>query len=316
MGSKIRIETDGQLERGKKNSVRVIVHFDKETKVRGIRALIHGAERTEAQYTETQTDSEGKTKTVMRTAVEHHDILREKILLHGEERMGFFSRIGDSMATWVGGGKHEVLGPGELEFMLNVDIPENAPGSFKGKKCSVYYKVDLSVDLPIRVDWSESVELELATKAPDRSESAPVHVTFPDEDGRSFWDKTFGKPVKLNLAIDRDVIGSSEKALAMLAVESPEPLKVKKIAINLIGTESSWAHGHQDQHIHNMPLGEVDSPAVIAQEAVEEFEILIPDIDGLTTRSGKNYSINWKVQVQLHIPWAKDPIIEVPIRIV
>ncbi len=317
MPSKIEILADqSQVVRGQKNPVRVLVHFDKPTKVRGIRALVHGAERTEANYTTTSTDSKGRTTTTTHTAVEHVDIFKEQLLLQGEERLGFFSRIGDSLATWVGGGKHEVFGPGKEEFTIDVDIPANAPASFKGKKCSVFYKVDASVDLPIKIDWCESLSLDLPTEKLALSETSPVHVVFPDESGRSFWDKTFGKPVKLNLAIDRDTLTTGESALAMLTIESPEPLQIKKIEAHLIGTESSRASGHADSHSYRVSLGEIESPGVIAEESVHEFDITIPELEAPVSRKGVNFEVQWSIEVQLYIPWAKDPIIKVPINIV
>lgn len=317
MPSKIEFASDqAPLVRGQKHPVRILVHFEKPTKVRGIRALVWGAERTEATYTTTRTDSEGRTTTTTHTAVQHAEIIKEQLLLQGEERLGFFSRIGDSLATWVGAGKHEILGPGTQEFNIDVDVPVNAPASFQGKKCSVFYKVDVSVDLPIKIDWFESLELELPTEKPELVETSPVHIVFPDESGRSFWDKTFGKPVTLNLAIDRDTLTSGEKAMAMLTIESPEPLQIKKIDYCLLGTENSRAQGHTDSYTHRIPLDEIESPGVIAEEAVHEFEIELPPHEAPVSQTGVNYEVQWLLELRLHIPWAKDPVTQVPIQIV
>jgi hypothetical protein len=298
-----------------KTPVKVLVRFDKPTKVRGIHALFHGAERTEATYTVTTTDSKGRSKTETRTAVEHVDIVREEFLLFGAERKGFFSRLGDSMATWVGGGSHEVIQPGEQEFTLELGIPEHAPASFKGKKCEVFYRLKVSVDLPIKYDWSQSRDFEVAPKRIDFRDTAPIHVVFPDESGRSFWDKTIGKDVKLNVAVDRDTLSVGEQALAMLTVESPEPLKVDKMEISLVGKESCEAHGHTDSHAHNHPLGQIDSPQVISSQSVHEFEIVVPQLEVPHTQSGEKFSVDWTIEVRLYIPWAKDPTIKVPVTI-
>lgn len=317
MGSRIQIiAAEAQVTRGQKTPIQVLIHFDHPTKVRGIRALFHGAERTEATYTTTSTDSEGRTQTTTHTAVQLVDICKQEHLLQGDERMGFFSRIGDSLATWVGGGKHEVVEAGDHEFTLNVEVPENAPASFKGKKCSVFYKVTVNVDIPIKIDWAETLELEVPVDKPSFQETSPVHVVFPDESGRSFWDKMLGKPVKLNLAVDRDCLATGDTAMAMLTVESPEPLQLKKIETYLVGRESSRAQGHSDGHSYNIPLGEIDSPGIITEESVYEFEIALPLIEAPVTQAGENFEIQWYVEVRLFLPWAKDPIIRVPVRIV
>ena len=317
MGSRIQIISEqSQIVPGQKTPVRVLIHFDKPTKVRGIRALFHGAERTEADYTTTTTDSEGRTRTETKTAVSYVDICKEQHLLQGDERMGFFSRIGDSLATWVGGGKHEVVEAGDHEFTLNVEVPANAPASFKGKKCSVFYRVEVSVDIPIRIDWSETLYLEVPPEKPTFQETSPVHVVFPDEQGRSFWDKMFGKPVTLNLAVDRDTLATGDSALAMLTVASPEPLQLKKIDKFLVGQESSRAQGYTDSYSYRIPLGEINSPGVITEESVYEFEIKLPEIDAPISQSGTNFEIQWFLEVRLYLPWAKDPTIRVPVRIV
>jgi hypothetical protein len=55
---------------------------------------------------------------------------------------------------------------------------------------------------------------------------------------------------------------------------------------------------------------------VISSESVHEFEILVPEIEGPHSQSGNNFEVNWTVEVRLFVPWAKDPTIRVPIRIV
>lgn len=316
MSSNIEIKpSQRRLVPGEETPITVVVQFDKPTKVRGIHALFHGAERTEANYTVTTTDSKGRTKTETRTAVDHVDIVRDEFLLLGDPRKGFFSRLGDSMATWVGGGSHQLVEPGSHEFELTLAIPRQSPATFQGKKCSVFYRLKISVDLPIKYDWSHSDDFEVAPERIEFRDAQPVHVVFPDEGGRSFWDKTFGKDVKLNLAMDRDALTVGEQALAMLTVESPEPLNVDKMEISLVGKESSEAGGHRDSHAHHHSLGQIESPNVISTRSVHEFEIVVPPLDAPHTQVGTKFQIDWTIEVRLYIPWAKDPVIRVPVTI-
>ncbi|MFK7766049.1 MAG: hypothetical protein AB8B55_02320 [Mariniblastus sp.] len=315
MPEKIQILSDHTaLIRGQETTARVVLNFTKPTKVRGIHAVFHAAEKTTATYTTTTTDSKGRAKTETRTATQFVDIVKEQFLLHGAKRKGFFSRIGDSMATWVGGGSHVVL-EGEHEFPLVLHVPDNAPASFKGNKCEVFYKVDIAVDLPIKIDWSKSQGFAVTPEKVEFKDTAPVHVVFPDESGRTFWDKTFGKDVKLNLAVDRDRVSVGEQALAMLTVETPEPLKVNKMEILLVGTESTVANGHTDSFAYSYPLGQIDSPNVISNDSAHEFELEIPEIEGPHSQTGTHYEVVWTIEVRLKIPWAKDPIIRAPITI-
>ena len=294
--------------------MKVFIDFEASTKVRGIHATFHAAERTEATYTVTTTDSKGKTRTETKTAVEYRDIAKETFLLFGSEKLGCLSSLTDSLATWFGGGKHEVVEPGQKEFSVSLKIPNQSPASFKGEKCEVFYRLQVDVDIPIKFDWSNTHSFEVGPHISNRDIN-PVHVIFPDESGRSFWDRTFGKNVTLNLAIDRDTLSVGEQALAMLTIETPEPLQISEISVELVGTESTKAQGHTDGHVHRHSLGNVESPNVISNESAHEFDIQIPKIDGPYTQTGANFSVDWQIEVRLKVPWAKDPIIQVPIHL-
>ncbi|MDA7928855.1 hypothetical protein N9B54_02735 [Mariniblastus sp.] len=314
MSKSIQFQESTELIRGQEVPIKIVIDLDKPTKVRGIHASFHAAEKTKATYR--VTTSNGKeTRTETRTATEYHDIVKESFLLFGSKRMGFFARLSDSLKTWFGGGTHEVMEPGPQEFSLNLKIPEDAPASFLGEKCEVFYRLNVQVDLPIRLNWSKNQSLEVGAKQLPQ-DIAPVHAVFPDELGRSFWDRTFGKNVILNLAIDRDIHSVGETSMAMLTVETPEPLQLTEISADLVGTESVTANGHTDSYGHRYPLQEIDSPNVISEESVHEFDIQIPEIDAPFTHSGKNFAVKWQIEVQLEVPWAKNPIISLPIILI
>ncbi len=315
MGKTIHFEADTRLGRGQANPVKIIVDFDKPTRVRGIHATFHAAEKTVANYTVTTTDAKGKTRVETRTAVEYSNIVKETFLLFGNARKGFFSRLLDSLLTWIGRGQHEVVQPGHREFEVNLKIPDQAPASFEGGKCQVFYVLTVQVDLPIKIDWSGKHQFAVGPMGTALDDINPVHVVFPDESGRSFWDRKMGKDVTLNLALDRDTLSAGEKALAMLTVETPEPLKIDEISVFLVGVESTTAQGHKDSHGHNHPLDDIDSPNVITNESVHEFDVQIPDIEGPYTQTGQNFDVRWFVKVRLKVPWAKDPIIRLPIKL-
>lgn len=301
------------MEAGGNISVPIKIQFDQPTRVRNIRAEFVAAEKTEATYTTTSTDSEGKTTTQTHTATEFFHIAQQEFLLMGEPRKGFFSRLFDSMATWFGGGSHEKVGPGEREFSVDLQLPLELPASFKGENCEIFYRLTVHVDVPIRLDWSESFDFEVVPEPPKFEDTKPVHVVFPDENGRSFWDGLFGKDVTLNVALDRSAVSCGETALGMLTIETPKPLKLNDIEITLVGVESTVAQGHHDAYTHRHEIGSVDSPNLISSESTHEFEVPFPVIDGPFSQSGKNFEVNWNLEIRLKVPWAKDPVIQVPI---
>ena len=71
MGSQIEIRCAEQLYRAEKAKVEIVVNFDRPTKVRCIHATFIGREKADANYTETKRDSDGKRRTVTKTATEY-----------------------------------------------------------------------------------------------------------------------------------------------------------------------------------------------------------------------------------------------------
>ena len=315
MGSQIEIRCAEQLYRAEKAKVEIVVNFDRPTKVRCIHATFIGREKADANYTETKRDSDGKRRTVTKTATEYVEIVNEQFLLMGEEPGGFFGNVSDSFRTMFGSGSAQLIEPGVHKFAIDVMVPEGAPPTMKGKNCEVTYEVHVSVDIPIKFDWRSSKSVLVARLPVDFSDTLPLHVILPaDDEGRSFFDKMFGKDVTLNLAVDRDHICVGEGASAMLTVDTPEPLKLKKIECALVGREKTHARGHSDSASHRIHIGEIDSPNIISGKSVHKFEIDVTEFEGPYSQIGTNFSLTWHVEVRLYVPWAKDPTILAPIE--
>lgn len=70
--------------------------------------------------------------------MEHVNVVDQQSLLAGHEQQGFFRGVWDSLATAVGGGRHEIMEPGEYPFSIEVTVPRvlrlrtpaRIPGSF------------------------------------------------------------------------------------------------------------------------------------------------------------------------------------------
>ena len=311
MSSKIQIFANQALERGQKLPVEILVTFDKPTKVRGIRAVFLGREITQADFSTTDLDGNSSSS----TATQYQQIAKEEYLLLGQERKVCCSRICDSMKTLVGGGSYELIPAGEKSFSIDVMIPDDAPPTMKGKHCRVKYEVQVSVDIPIKCNWNRVEELPVARTHKNFAEAQPVHAFFPDEKGGSFWNKTFGKNVTLNLAVDQDKLRVGDQAMAMLTVKSPKPLNVNKIQFALVGKETTQARGYKDNAQIRHPLGQANSPGVISSESVHEFGFSVPPLEWPISQVGTNFEIALSIEVKLDVPWAKNPVIRVPIEI-
>ena len=317
MHEKIKIvhEDSRLLVPGETIRVPVEVHFDSRTKVRGIRAEFRAAEKTRATYTTTTTDHKGRVKTVTKTATEHVDFVRKEHLLFGNPKQGFFSTLGDAVATLVGGGKHELIEPGTHEFEVELTIPANAPMPFKGKKCEVFYQLSVGVDLPLRIDWRSTHQFAVAGTEAARHEPKPAHVRFPEDDASpSFWDKTFGKDVTLNLAVDRNALSPGETANGMLTIESTDTFEITETKLVLACQEKVVARGHSNTYTHRIPLDNIDASQTVTGQSIHRFEVTVPDeLTAPYSGSGTNFDVQWFVEVTLKIPWAKDSVIRLPL---
>ena len=301
-----------ELTRGRSVKVPVSMRLETPVKVRGIHARFHGAEETKATYT-TTTSTGKSTTTTTHTAVEHVTITEQKHVLAGRERGGFFANLGDALATLFGGGRHLVMSPGEYEYVVDVSLPADAPPTHEGDRSRVFYELTVFVDIPLGRDMKAVHSFQLAPLPLERTVS-PVRVRYPDDEGRGFWDKLLGPDVRIELALAKDVLSRGESVDGLFQVETDQPVDVRAIRVRLVGHESSQAHGHSDGHHYRGEPVEVAAPGSIQGTYSERFTLTADSVKDMPpTAKGKLFSIDWFVQVELDVPWAKDPTIRAPI---
>ena len=317
MGRKISvIGPENTLTPGKTFETTVHIELDQPTRVRGIKARFFGAERTEANYTTTSTDSKGRMQTHHHTAVEYVPIVEEHFVLHGTPSTGFFSGIGDAVSTMFGGGQSETMEAGSYDFPVSFAIPKDVPPSFEGKKCSVFYRLETQIDVPIWPDPKLDCAFKLLRQPTPLEKTSPAYVQYPDpKKGRGFWDRTLGKDVEVEVVIDSDVLVAGQETRAMVAVKANEPFKLAQISLAMIGQEKSQAHGHTDSYSHVRPLHDVEVNKSILTELNREFSFTVTS-KGPYTSTGQKFSVDWFIEVRLDVPWAKDPYVKIPIRYV
>ncbi|HUG93546.1 MAG TPA: hypothetical protein VML55_22085 [Planctomycetaceae bacterium] len=300
------------LERGRTVAVPIVLSVEQALKVRGIHARFWGAEETQATYTTTSTDSKGHTTTHTHTAVEHVNIVEQQSVLAGNEPQGFFRSLGDAVATLFGGGAHEVFAPGEYPFEIDVTVPGGAPPTHTGQKSRVFYELSARVDVPLGFDLKASHAFELAPVIGTEPEVQPVHVRYPDDSGRGLWDSLFAPDVRIELALATDTARHGEVIDGIVVIESEKPLSVRALIARCTGVERSRAHGHDDTAQYSSQPVDIGNPGLVQGRYSERFSLPV-ELAGPPTRQGKLFSIEWFVQVQLDVPWAKDPRIRAPV---
>jgi hypothetical protein len=313
MSNEIRIQPPAQqIIRGKPMTVSVVVVFDGPLKVRGIHAKFRGAEETTAVYTTTSTDSKGRTTTHTHTAVQHVDITTQAHLMSGNERLGFLGNLSDAVATIFGGGQHETMQPGDYPFDMEVSIPPDAPPTHVGKKTRVFYELSVQVDVPLAFDLKATQSFDVVPLSTLAVETTPVRTRYPDDAGRGLFDSLFGPDVRIEMALAADKFRLGESIEGIFRVETDTPLNCRGIRARLVGIENSQAHGHADRYTHQCDAVEVATPGVSSGSYKQDFS-LFAETEGPLTTKGKLFSIEWFVQIELDVPWAKDPKIRAPV---
>lgn len=309
---RIHLPTD-QIVRGKPVTIPITVVLDRPLKVRGIHAKFQGAEESKAVYTTTSTNSKGHMTTHTHTAVQQVDITTQAHLLSGNERLGLFGNLSDAVATIFGGGHHERMQPGEYAFEIEVSIPENAPPTHVGKKTRVFYELSVQVDVPLASDLKAAQSFQLAP-LPASYETKPVRTRYPNDAGRGFFDALFAPDVEIEMALAADKSRLGELIKGIFCLETKNPLNCNAIRVRLVGIENSKAHGHTDRYVHQGEAVELGAPGVISASHKQEFTLTAETTAPLSA-NGELFSIEWFVQVELDVPWAKDPKIREPIEL-
>ncbi len=315
MANEIRIQPPAEtLNRGPAMTVPVVLALDRRLKVRGIHGKFLGAEETKAVYTTTSTDSKGRTTTQTRTAVQQVEILSQVHLLAGNEKKGFFGNMSDAVATVFGGGQHDTLEPGEYPFEIEISIPDDAPATHDAKKSRVFYELSIQVDVPAAFDLKASKSFQVEPLPVAAYETAPVRTRYPDDTGRGLFDSLVSPDARLEMALAADKYRPDEVIEGIFTIEAQKPINCRRILVQLVGIESSEAHGHRDRHVHLGEPRDIGSPGTVTGNFTQEFSLPAATASPLTAR-GKLFSIEWFVQIQLDVPWAKDPTIRVPIQL-
>lgn len=315
MANEIRIRPPLQtLVRGQKMSVPIVLVLERRLKARGIHAKFLGAEETQAVYTTTHTDSKGHVSTQTHTAMERAAITSQEYLLAGREKMGFFGNMSDALATVFGAGKHDTLEPGEHEFSVEISIPADAPATHVGQKTRVFYELSIQIDVPAGFDLKAAQSFHVEPFPPAASATTPVRTRYPDDAGRGLLDSWTTPNVRVEMALAADKFQPHEMIEGIFTIEPEQSLKCRRIMVQLVGIERSEAHGHTDSYVHlGTPL-DMGTPGTVTARYAQEFSLPAETTAPLTARGAK-FSIDWFVQVQLDVPWAKDPKIRAPIEL-
>lgn len=311
--AEIRIESSiDELVPGQTSRIPIVIVLEEPLKVRGLHATFHGAEETKATYT---TYNAATKSTQTQTAVQHTDIVKTDYVLSGNERKGFFGNVADGLATMFGSGDHDVLQPGEYPFEVEVQVPPEARSSFAGEKCRVFYELSVLIDIPLWRDVKalQSFRVKAATDELT-AQRGSVRTRYPEDHDRGLFDALLSPDVRVEVALADGMLREGDTVEGMFVVETAKPLQHRAINVRLIAIESTAAHGHTDRHVHNGEPVQIAGNGVIEERYSQEFQLPVSSPGGRTDR-GELFSIDCFVQIEMDVPWAKDPKIRVPVTL-
>ena len=300
-----------ELAAGQLSRIPIIVSLDKALKVRGLHATFHGAEETRATYA---TYNAATKSTQTHTAVQHVDIVKTEFVLSGRERKGFFGNVADGLATIVGGGDHDVLGPGEYPFEVEVHLPPDAPSSFEGKKCRVFYEISTFIDVPMWRDVKARQAFQVQAAAQEPAPGGPVRTRYPEDQHRGLLDALMSPEIRVEAALTEQSLREGDTVEGIFAVETSKPLEYRAISVRLVAMERASAEGHADSYTHTGDPVRIAAEGVIDGKYSQQF-CLPASNPGAMTAAGRFFSIECFVQIELDVPWAKDPSIRVPVTL-
>lgn len=281
-------------------------------RVRGAHARFVGYEETEAVYTV----STGKTTTTS-TATERHELVEKRDTFHGRPPAGFFRNLADGALTLIGGGDHVELPRGSHDVLLAVDLPEDLPESFSGKKVKVVYEAAIHLDIPAGRDFTYTVTFAVpppTSTGPPAPE--PVTIRYPDDAGRGFFDAVFGPDVSMSVELASTVVRRGTALSGALEAHFPDrPATVESVVCRVIRREQSEAQGHQDRHTETIVTERLPQRPGPTSRLHAPFEVRLPEAMIPTCR-GTKFTVTHELAISLDVPRAKDPTVRIPITVV
>jgi len=297
---------------GQVTRVPIVLNLEEPVKVRGLHATLHGAEESQATYSSYNPATKS---TQVHTAIEHVDIVKREFLLSGNERKGFVGNLADGFATLLGGGDHDILEPGEYAFEVEVLLPSDARPSFAGKKCRVFYALSAQLDIPLARDVKAQHAFEVVEgRDVVQASPTPVRTRYPEDQETGLMDAWFAPDVRVELALPCQAYQEGDTLQGTFTVEAPEPLVYDAINARLISVETTTAHGHADSFSHSGNSNVVTSSGVIDNSYTQRFSLPV-SLPGPKQGVGDRFQIECFLQIELDVPWAKDPKIRVPITV-
>jgi len=234
----------------------------------------------------------------------------------GEDIKGFMYNVVDGLKTLFGGGDAEKIRPGNYTLELPVSIPSTARSSFEGAYVKVMYEAEFMIDIPAGRDFIFKSSFPLIGQEEEPTvEDNEISIHYPNPNDQGYFDKMFGPDVSIDLQLDSDVFRRGSTIEGSLSIKTRKGFSCQRIVEQLLRTEKTVAHKHNDTKKVAFGKQEFTGHKEILQNFSQGFSYTVPD-DLVPACSGKNFDLFYELKIVLDIPWAKDPSILIPVLVI
>lgn len=191
---------------------------------------------------------------------------------------------------------------GRHEYPFHFDVPAWMPPAFDGNDCGIYHELTAELD----VDWAFDPVSKLRPVVrlrPARGRRAPVILRSPNG---------FHESIVLEVSLDSAVVAEDEPLSGKIAVRAGHEARWDGIVL-VLSRMTTVAMGHGDRRAQDVSSVRIPKASLLSGEAVPF--LFPPDPTNVPTFGSPQLTVDYVVRVEVDIPWAIDPQIEVPFTV-
>jgi hypothetical protein len=279
----------------------VVLHLLRPLRLRGMRIRLVGMEQVRVQYG----------RQVKWTAAANID---QEVVLAGRERLpDMGAAIVDAWDTILQRSKHTRLLPGEYIYPFSIPIPSHAPASHKGKIARVDYRLQLTLDEPMK---SSRVETMPLTVLPPGRDSTGYALAL-SVDGSELSSKgihTKGSSVRFSIQLDRQDFWSGRCVTGTYTVENPDGEPLDGLVVSLKCREETYAEGGSGSEQWDVSRQRFNFEDKTAATQKGEISLQIPE-SATPSIAGRTFALTYSLDFRLIVPKSSDLLLEAQIGI-
>jgi hypothetical protein len=281
---------EGQLE----------LSIEESIPARGVRVFLQGWEL--ARWS----TGTGKSR---RTYSERNTLFEEELTLHGQPKLTVGDLIKDSLVGFFAKDKYEQIAPGQHSYPFSYTLPLILPGDYKSPgRSEIRYRIRGYVDVPLKFDL-EAVQ-DLTVYEVFQPENV---IPLSASNTKSFlFDSGAALSVKASLIRNVFFLGETVSPILEINNQSSKPVEAVELKLRQIETLRADDTGTTEEY---EAASEMYREGKVDPGKIESFEpeFAIPSDLYPSIRSGSLVKVNYELTFRLHVPWAADLRLSLPI---